>query len=301
MDIGVHHLDRNGVACIAAVKGGAAGDVLQAGGQLPELAFGVGSHCLAGAADQRGCAGVGFQVAAPATGAQRRVLCVTDDHMPQLRRSAGIAGQQLAFDHNAAADTGAQGQDDRTVRAFGAAGQRFAVGRSVRIVGQADRQAELCLQVGPHRKVGPRQIVGIQHGTGCIFHRAGAANADTGDRVVAGHLTAERGNVIADSLCRAGQVGGAAALTQDVAGGIHQRNLDVGTAKIDSECVHGMTSWDIVVWVMLRAAACRTPRRQRMAFALSSHPSTVSAAVSRMFSALSPIWISNRPGSTRQT
>ena len=132
-------------------------------------------------ADQRRGAGKGFKAAAPPAGTQRGIGRIGNHHVPGFGCCAGIAGQQLSAQHNARTNAGAERQDHRALRPFGAARQCFPEGSHIGIVADADRQPGFGLQVVRHSKIVPVEIVGIEYHA--VTHCAGAAHTDAGNRL----------------------------------------------------------------------------------------------------------------------
>ena len=82
----------------------------------------------------------------------------------QLSRCAVAAGQQLAVQHYAAADTGAQRDHDHAAAPFACTRAVLAPGGNVGVVIHIDGQAGALVDHLAQRDVVKFQIVGIQHG-----------------------------------------------------------------------------------------------------------------------------------------
>ena len=196
----------------------------------------MGAACRARHTDQCRGAGEGFKAAAPPAGTQRGIGRVGNHHVSGFGCCAGIAGQQLSAQHNARTDAGAERQDHRTLRPFGAARQRFAESSHIGIVADADRQPGFGLQVVRHSKIVPVEIVGIEYHA--VTHRAGAAHTDAGDRLPRAELQTQRGYIVTDLLRRAGQVGGGGGFLYNFAVFAYKGGLDVGAAQVNAQIIH---------------------------------------------------------------
>ena len=158
--------------------------------------------------NQRRGAGKAFKAPGAATGAAGRAGHILNDHVPQFRCRAGVAGQNLAVQHNTTAHAGAQGHNNGTLGALSTPRKCLAKCSDIGIIPNHHRQVRLSLQVAAYLKIVPIEVVGIQH---CAaVHCAGAADADSGDIPACGQLIAKHSDVIADGLGRTGQVGGGA-------------------------------------------------------------------------------------------
>ena len=69
-----------------------------------------------------------------------------DDHVPKLARGAGVAREELAAEHHAAAHARAERDDNGALRAFAAAEERFAQRRGVCVVAEVNGERRIRAQ-----------------------------------------------------------------------------------------------------------------------------------------------------------
>ena len=112
-----------GIPLRSGIKNRAPVDIRFGKCQCVQQAFRVGAACRARHANQRRGAGKGFKAAAPPAGTQRGIGRVGNYHVSGFGCRAGVAGQQPSAQHNARTDAGAERQNHRTLRPFGAARQ----------------------------------------------------------------------------------------------------------------------------------------------------------------------------------
>ena len=245
LQVQIHHALAGGVARSGGSEGQAAIHP-GLGGQGVHGAFGVGVHGFPGHAQQAGGRGVHFQTAPAAAGAGHALRLHHD--VAQLAGGAVEAGPEPAVQHDAAAHAGAQREDDRTLGAPGAAVQAFGQGGHVGVVADGHRQTCEGPQAVRRREVAPFQVVGIDHHAGVVIHGAGAAHAQ-GGHLVPGAIclgqqpVGQGGDVPAEFLGRAQPAGGGGRFGQHLAFGVHQGGLDVGSAQVNANILHGCSSF----------------------------------------------------------
>ena len=160
----------------------------------------------------------------------------------QFGRCAVAAGQQLAIQHYAAADTGAQRDHDHAAAPFACTRAVLAPGGNVGVVIHIDGQAGALVDHLAQRDVVKFQIVGIQHGAGVHIDAAGRTDAHPGG-ITQGqtqgnrHAAAEQRDTVGDVRRRAGQPGLDAVGQQQFPVQVGNAACDVGAAQIDPDTI----------------------------------------------------------------
>ena len=190
--------------------------------------------------DERSRAGISLKAAAPSAGAF--LAARADDHVAQLARRAGVAREHFAVQHHAAADACAERDDHGALRTFGTADQHLRQRSHVRVVADAQVKARARLDRRAQVKVLPAEVVRVEHAAGLVVHRSWAAEPDAAERgpVHAGRkLCDDCGDAVADRLRAQLNARGTAHLPRDLARLAHKRALDVCSAKVNADIVHG--------------------------------------------------------------
>ena len=102
---------------------------------------------------------------------------------PISAADAERAAEQLAVEHDAAADAGADGDQQQVVDVLAGAEGELAPGRGVRVVLDDDRQVDPLLEVGLEVHVAPGEVGREHHRRPGLVDVAGRADADGGDLV----------------------------------------------------------------------------------------------------------------------
>ena len=175
-------------------------------------------------------------------------------HVPDLGAHAEGAAVERAVEDDAAADAGADGDQQEVVDVVAGAELELAPGRGVRVVLDDDGQAERRLEVGLQVEVAPGQVGGEQHDGAGLVDVAGRAHADRLDRGGGSRSSVTSFSIAASMAC---DVGGrrldpelledGAVLVDDAAG-------DLGAADVDA----AGQAHDCVI-----ASSSRRPSRRR--------------------------------------
>ena len=216
-----------------------------------QKALGVRGHGALRVADEGCCGGVSFKAAAAAAGAFLAVF--RDDHVPKLARGAGVAREELAAEHHAAAHARAERDDNGALRAFAAAEERFAQRRGVCVVAEVNGERRIRAQRASKVKIDKIQVCRKADDAACVVHRAGAADAHAADgglsvRELRNDLTDAR----RDGLRAEVDAGRHGAFLQNVALCAHKRALDVCAAEVNADIVHKSPSRVKVVLIVCR-------------------------------------------------
>ncbi len=130
--------------------------------------------------DRRG-AGVGLEVSAAAAAAEPGVGGEVDDHVAAFGAVAVLAVDREVADDDAAADAGAQGEEDHAVEVAARADPELAVGGGAGVVGEGDRQpAMLGDPVADGEIVPALEVHRVDEFSGGDVHRAGRTEPDAG-------------------------------------------------------------------------------------------------------------------------
>ena len=174
MDVLRHHGAAGGVPLLLRQKGRAAVHAAVFSGYGMHGAVGVLFHGCLRHADE-GCGG-GIRLEAASAAAGARLPVCHDDHVPQLAGGAGIAREQFAVQHHAAAHASAQRDHHSALGALGAARLYLRQRGGIGVIHQTDGKARLLPQGGADVIVHPAQVAGVDHRAAGIVHRAGAAH-----------------------------------------------------------------------------------------------------------------------------
>ena len=123
----------------------------------------------AGLADERRAGAVGLEAAAVAAPAQDSAG--HDPHVADLGGDPEGAAVQLAVEDDAAADAGADGDQEEVVDVLAGAEGELAPRRGVGVVLHHDRQVDARLQLGLEVEVAPREVGGEQDVRACRCRR----------------------------------------------------------------------------------------------------------------------------------
>ncbi len=177
---------------------------------------------------------------AAAAAATDRAVGVDDD-VPDLTGGATRAAVELAVDDDAAADTGADGDEDQVAAAAPRAFMELAIGRQLGIVLEMGGHARGGLeQAGDRDVVPPGQVRGVDEHALHRVGRAGDADASGAkvrcrQPVVAGQLFHHLSQGL-DALVGSGhRVGVAMPLVDHLAGFVPHRHAQVGATDVDAE------------------------------------------------------------------
>jgi hypothetical protein len=166
-----------------------AGDVLGvAAGQLDEAAATARGHELPGLAVEGGAGGVALPAAAPT--ARAREAVVVDDHVADLPGEAVGPPYEQAVDDEAAADPGAEGDEESGVRAGGGAQLVLGPRRARGVVVGPHREAQRLGQARPEGQLHDPGQVGREAQGAVPVDQPGRPHAHGGDP---GRAVEERG------------------------------------------------------------------------------------------------------------
>ena len=237
MDIVLHHGVSRGVARLLRIKCGASVHDAVCRGELMHSALRMPRHRLRGHAGKRRRRSIRLKAASAAAGAPLPVR--RDHHVPKLARGARIPREQLSVHDHTAADTGAEREDHRAVRALCRAGNRFAERRGVRVVDKLRCIARALLQLLAQRVFHPVQIAGIHDLAAPVVHDARAAETDAAEFLLRGKLTNQLADRVGDNVRAACSLRGAQSFPHDLAVFRDDRALEIGAAHVDAQIIHG--------------------------------------------------------------
>ena len=219
--------------------------MIEVGGHLPHDGLFMGLHGDLGLAGQGAGRGVTLPAAFAAAGALDAVL--HDDVMAHLTRSKVEAAQDLAAQDDAAADAGAQRDDDGILVALGAACDVLAVGGSVGVVLDIDLAAQHGFQVGAEVPVIVAEVSVEAHKASGEIDAAGGTDTHVFyvgeiDLILFGNGAAQVSQGLFQFLGRARQPGGPGGFADDLIVFVHQTGGHGGAAQVDTNCVLAHTS-----------------------------------------------------------
>ena len=157
--VSIHHFATGGIALGCRIKRRTTGHIFLGRGNGVQHAFGVGAPGFLRHANQRRGAGKAFKTPGTTAGAAGRAGHILNDHVPQFRCRAGVAGQNLTVQHNTAAHAGAQGHNNGTLGALSTPRKCLAKCSDIGIIPNHHRQVCLSLQVAAHLKIVPIEVV----------------------------------------------------------------------------------------------------------------------------------------------
>jgi hypothetical protein len=176
----------------------------------------------------------------PSAAAALPRLSHLDLHMTQFGAVAVLAFHHQVADDNAAADAGAECEQDQAVDAAARSGPVFADGRRVGVVLEGGRQLEHLVDVIADGDVLPRLQVGrIEDQAGGDVHGAGRGDANGGDLIEfqprgGDGLTHRLAHLLQTVLLAEMRLGGDVDRTEDRGGVIDDTALDAGAPNIDA-------------------------------------------------------------------
>ena len=187
---------------------------------------------LAGGAHERG-AGAGQTPGTPAVAAAAHHAAGDHPHVPDLGGHAEGAAVELAVQHDAAADTGADGDEQEVVDVLAGTEGELAPGGRVGVVLDDHREVHVLLQLGLQVDVPPRQVGREVDPRPGVVDVPRGAHADAGDVVARpelGHQARDRSLDRLDVLGRRLDL----QLLQDAAVGVDDAPGDLGAADVDA-------------------------------------------------------------------
>ena len=255
----VQDLQGHSVACLARVKNIPAGQVRQSaqGGSglvlvQPQL----------GQPDNAGGGAILLHTA-PLAAAAHGGLSGVQNHVAQLR--AGTVGtvEEPSFHNDAAADTGAQGNEHDVLTALAAALPEFTQGSHIGIVAGLYGKPGQVTELFGNVEYAPAQIYAAVHRAGGI-HGAGNADAQAQQRFirdivvlpVASHRCRDVGQDLLAAVCG---YGGNFPLVQHITGFVKVGDLYGGAAKIHAKAIF---HWGALLFVVSSIILQGVPKRK---------------------------------------
>ena len=252
-------------------------------GHLPHDGVFVGLHgglCLAGQ-----CAGRGIALPAALAAAGALDAVLNDDVVAHFASRKVEAAQDFTAQDDAAADAGAQGDDDCVVITLGAARNVLAVSGGVGIVFHIDLTAQHLFHVGAKVPVIVAEVRVEADKAGLEVHAAGGSDAHIVDIgkvnfVFLGNGAAQVCQCLFQILRRAGQARSPCGLGDDFVVLVDQAGGHGGAAQIDTNGVlaHNKIPPTFSAQIFLCNFNSRT-RFSRVAFTMSSCGKSISSSM----------------------
>ena len=252
-------------------------------GHLPHNGVLVGLHGGLRLAGQRAGGGVALPAAPASAGALDAVL--DNDVVTHFTGGEVEAAQNLAAQDNAAADAGAQSNDDRIVVPLCTARNVLAVGGGVGVVLDIDLAAEQVLEVRAEVPVVIAEVRVEAYEAGGKVHAAGRADADIFDvgkidLIILGHGAAQVGQCLFQILRRARQTGGPGQLADDLIIFVDNTGGHCGAAQVDTNRVFAHNKIPPTSSAQGLPCSCNSCTRfSRVAFTISSCGNCISSSM----------------------